>query len=343
VVLAVSPAGYTKIQVGRRFKLAHWKAVHDDLAHGLHYVPDLDAMPSLSPLQREIRAEGVRSYIAVPLAAQGKLVGMLNLGSQEMHAFDADLQTAALEVGRRLALVMYNAYLFDELDSSHDRLEELSRRLVMLQEAERRAIARELHDEVGQTVTALSIHLDLASRAGADEQLQRLSATQRLVEDLADQLRRISLDLRPPMLDDLGLLPTLLWYFEWVAEQYRLDVTFEQHGIERRFDGDIETAVFRIVQEALTNVARHAQASAATVRLWADSATISAQIEDKGRGFEVNQALHRNSGGLRGMQERARLLGGKLVIEARPGYGTCLTALFPLQGTIPTARGDARQ
>jgi signal transduction histidine kinase len=168
-----------------------------------------------------------------------------------------------------------------------------------------------------------------------------LAETQRLVEELTHRVRRMSLDLRPPMLDDLGLLPALLWYFDRVAQQYRLHVAFEHHGIERRFDADIETTIFRIVQEALTNVARHAQVNTASVRLWADTATISAQIEDKGRGFDPDLVLDRNnSSGLRGMQERARFLAGKLVIEAQPGSGVCLTALLPLpDGPPPPAGG----
>jgi signal transduction histidine kinase len=144
------------------------------------------------------------------------------------------------------------------------------------------------------------------------------------------------------MLDDLGLLPTLLWYFERIAQQHQLQVTFEQHGIERRFDPEIESAIFRIVQEALTNVARHAQTNAASVRLWSDASTLSAQIEDKGQGFDLDQVLKRHSSsGLRGMQERAHLLGGALVIEARPGAGACLTALLPLAARAKPAEQGA--
>jgi signal transduction histidine kinase len=294
----------------------------------------LASLAQRTPFQKELRRLGLRSYLSVPLAAQHKLLGMLTLASQQPDAFTPDVQATALEVAGRVATVLYNAQLFGELESSHYRLAELSRRLVQVQEIERRSIARELHDEVGQTLTALSIHLELASRAGPEEQSQRLVETQRLVEDLTDRVRRMSLDLRPPMLDDLGLLPTLLWYFEQIAQQYRLQVAFEHNGIERRFDADVETAIFRIVQEALTNVARHAQVQTASVRLWASSTTISAQIEDKGQGFVPDLVLSRgNSSGLRGMQERARLLAGNLVIEARPGGGACLTALLPLPGT----------
>jgi PAS domain S-box-containing protein len=340
IMIAVSPPGNTAISPGRRFKLTHWQKVHDDLRHGEHYVADIDALPTLSALQKEIRAEGIRSYVAVSLLAQQKLVGVLNLGSLAPHAFDDAARSAVREAAGRLAVVLYNAHLFDALASSRQRQEELSRRLERLQEAERQAIARELHDEFGQTLTALSIHLQLALHSDSQEQARHLVDTQRLVQELADRVRRMSLHLRPPMLDDLGLLPTLLWYFDRVAQQYQLHVDFEHHGLERRFEAEIETAVFRIVQEALTNVARHAHTATASVHLWADGSTISAQIEDKGQGFDPDLVLNRNSSsGLRGMRERARLLGGTLVIDAHPGEGACLTVLLPLQLTQPPARG----
>lgn len=342
VMLAVSPASATAIPPGRRFKLARWLALHDGLKDDVHYVPDIDALPVSTALQQEVRTEGIRSYIAVPLLAQQKLVGVLNLGSTEPWAFDQAQCSAAQEVAQRLAVVLYDAHLFGALVSSRQRQEELSRRLERLQEAERQAIARELHDEFGQTLTALSIHLQLAMHGDAERQARHLADTQRLVEDLAVRVRRMSLDLRPPMLDDLGLLPTLLWYFERIAQQHQLQVTFEQHGIERRFDPEIESAIFRIVQEALTNVARHAQTNAASVRLWSDASTLSAQIEDKGQGFDLDQVLKRHSSsGLRGMQERAHLLGGALVIEARPGAGACLTALLPLAARAKPAEQGA--
>jgi PAS domain S-box-containing protein len=344
ILQAVSPPDSTKVGPGRRFKLSNWQAVHDSLAHGVYSISDIDAIDAPSALQRELRAEGIRSYINVPMSAQNKLMGVLNLGSRGVNAFDETLQAAAMEVGRRLATVMHMAQLFEQLENSHQRLEELSRRLVTLQEAERRSIARELHDEVGQTLTALNIRLELASSTSAKDQAQHLAETRRLVDDLTDRVRRMSLDLRPPMLDDLGLLPTLLWCFERMAQQYQLRVVFEHRGIERRFDSEIETAIFRIVQEALTNVARHAQVSTACVRLWADSDTISAQIEDKGVGFDPPVVLSRNrSNGLSGMQERARLLKGKLVIDARPGGGACLTALLPLKRTHRAEQGVDRR
>ena len=159
-------------------------------------------------------------------------------------------------------------------------------------------------------------------------------------EDLSQRIRQLSLDLRPPMLDDLGLLPTLLWYFDRCNHQLRVQVEFEHQGLEQPLDAEIEIVVYRIVQEALTNIARHAGVRAASVRLWANPTTLSVQVEDRGSGFDVGQTLGRpTSGGLTGMRERVRLVGGQLVIDTHPGAGTCLTALLPLGPTRKT-KGD---
>ena len=332
LVLAASQPDEAGVQVGQRLRGEPWESFHNPLTMGVLSCVDLSAISRPTSLQKRLLRQGYRFSITVPLTAQHKLLGQLTLAAQRSDVFDLETQTTVVEIARRLALVLHNAQLFGELERSRSRLHELSMRLVQVQEAERRAIARELHDEVGQTLTALNIHLDLAARADSREQRARLAETGRLVEELAERVRRMSLDLRPPMLDDLGLLPTLLWFFERITKQYQLQVAFEHHGIERRFEADIETALFRVVQEALTNVARHASVPVVSVRLWADAATISAQIEDKGAGFDPEHVLNDvSSNGLRGMRERVSLLGGKLVIEAQPGSGTCLTALLPLK------------
>ena len=200
--------------------------------------------------------------------------------------------------------------------------------------------ARELHDEIAQTLTALSISLQLAAHTSGAPHAERLAEAQRLGEDLSQRIRQLSLDLRPPMLDDLGLLPTLLWYFDRCNQQLRVQVEFEHQGLEQPLDAEIEIVVYRIVQEALTNIARHAGVRAASVRLWANPTTLSVQVEDRGSGFDVWQTLGRpTSGGLTGMRERVRLVGGQLVIDTQPGAGTCLTALLPL-GPARKTKGD---
>jgi len=144
-------------------------------------------------------------------------------------------------------------------------------------------------------------------------------------------VRNLSLDLRPTILDDLGLLPALVWLFERYTAQTNVAVRFE-HRLpdDQRFDPEVETTAYRIIQEALTNVARHAGVNDVTVRLWTDADTLWVVVADQGRGFDPQAVDTRRSSGLAGMQERATLLGGSMTIEAVPGGGTRVTATLPL-------------
>jgi signal transduction histidine kinase len=210
----------------------------------------------------------------------------------------------------------------EQLRQGNEGLAALSRRLVERQEAERRALARELHDEVGQILAALKLHLEGAKVPVPTE-------VQSLLEELSSRVRNLSMDLRPPMLDELGLLPTLLWHFGRYHAETGVRVEFEPVGRVGRFDSRVETAAFRIVQEALTNVARHARVPEATVGLEAHPERIVLLVQDRGVGFRLETAWTGGSGGLAGMRERARLLGGRLHIESAPGSGTRLTAELP--------------
>ncbi len=209
-----------------------------------------------------------------------------------------------------------------------ERLKFLSRRLMEVQETERRNIALELHDEIGQVLTGLKLSLEMGARLPAEEAGKGLAQARVLVNELMARVRKLSLDLRPAMLDDLGLLPALLWHFEHYTAQTQVRVNFKHSGLEkRRFGMEVETAAYRMVQEALTNVARHAQVQDVTVRLSTHPQTLSIEIEDHGKGFDVESVLSASeTSGLAGMRERAVLLGGSLNIESQPGAGTRLTA-----------------
>jgi PAS domain S-box-containing protein len=220
--------------------------------------------------------------------------------------------------------------------TANERLQVLSRRLVEVQETERRHIARELHDEVGQVLTGLNLLLGMSPQAPADTIETRLAEARALVEELMEKVDELSLDLRPAMLDDLGLLPALLWHFERYATQTGVRVSLEHSGMERRFATELETALYRVVQEALTNVARHAGVNEVTVRVWAEQVSLSVQVEDHGAGFDPQADLvARGNSGLSGMYERAAFLGGELSVESAPGTGTCLTAEWSLDGKYP--------
>jgi signal transduction histidine kinase len=211
-------------------------------------------------------------------------------------------------------------------------MEKLSRRLVEVQEEERRHIARELHDEIGQSLTGLKLLLGMEASVPADNRGQGHDEVQALVGDLLARVRELSLDLRPAMLDDLGLLPTLIWHFGRYTARTDVQVVFKHTGMDgQRFAPAVETAVYRIVQEALTNVARHAGVRDVTVRLWANEMCLGAQVEDQGKGFQSGAAIAgHTTGGLSGMRERAELSGGRLTVESTPGVGTLVSAEFPL-------------
>jgi signal transduction histidine kinase len=166
-----------------------------------------------------------------------------------------------------------------------------------------------------------------------------LAEAQTLVGGLIKQVQHLSLNEHPTMLDDLGLLPTLLWHFERYTGQTDIRVNFEHARLNRRFDSLVETAAYRIAQEALTNAARHAGVNEVTVRAWVSGEWLSMQIADDGAGFDANAALAAGtSTGLPGMRERATLLGGRWLLESAPGAGTRVTAEFPVGP--PASQGD---
>lgn len=209
-----------------------------------------------------------------------------------------------------------------------ERLQVLSRRLMQVQETERRYIARELHDEIGQALTGLKLTLEMTLRLPPEKIKPSLIEALALVNELVARARNLSLDLRPAMLDDLGLLPALLWHIGHYMKQTHVRVTFRHTGLEgRRFTPEVETAAYRITQEALTNIARHAHVDEATVRVWANQTTLGLQIEDLGKGFDPDMALEAgNTCGLAGIRERAILSGGQFTVESHLGVGSRLMA-----------------
>jgi PAS domain S-box-containing protein len=211
-----------------------------------------------------------------------------------------------------------------------ERLQTLSRRLLQVQEAERRHLARELHDEVGQMLTGLRLLLKANGNLSGDQVKTRFDRARAIVDDLLERVRGLSFDLRPAVLDQLGLVPALVALFERYTKQTGVLVHFKHQCVEQRFASELETAVYRVIQEALTNVARHARVAGATVRLWATPDSLNTQVEDRGCGFDAEAVLDTlGSHGLKGMRERVELLGGELTIESRPGAGTQLTAELP--------------
>lgn len=217
-----------------------------------------------------------------------------------------------------------------------EKLQALSRRLVEAQETERRHIARELHDQVGQSLTVAQLNLQALARLPAAGAVNgRLNETLEIIGRVLEQVRSLSLELRPSLLDDLGLEPALRWYVERQAATAGLKIKLLTDLVERRLDPVIETECFRLVQEALTNVARHAQAQNATVELCQKNDRLHLRVRDDGVGFEVaavrELAARGASLGLLSMEERASLAGGHLEFISAPGQGAEVHAMFPLK------------
>ncbi|HRT08455.1 MAG TPA: cache domain-containing protein [Candidatus Paceibacterota bacterium] len=215
------------------------------------------------------------------------------------------------------------------------KLQVLSHRLVEVQESERRHIARELHDEIGQTLTVAEMNLQAALQSPEKPALERrLEESIRAVERVLEQVHDLSLNLRPSMLDDLGLEPALRWYTQRQAELAGLTAEFHPVPLDKRPPPVIETECFRVAQEALTNVVRHAQARSVVVTLTQSDGCLRLSVRDDGCGFEVaqvrNRAVHGASLGVLSMEERATLAGGGLEIISAPGQGTEVRAWFPL-------------
>lgn len=224
----------------------------------------------------------------------------------------------------------------EELSRANAALKALSLRLVDVQEAERRFLARELHDEIGQTVTCLKLVLETSLRPESPAQQQSFDEALGLINDLIERVRQLSINLRPQMLDDLGLVTALDWHVKRYQKQTGIAVQFRYTPMPERLEPALETAIFRIVQEALTNVARHARVKEVTVRLWSNAGRAGVQIEEAGSGFDVTSVLaQRTSSGLAGMKERAELLGGEFTLESSPGRGTCLTVELPMKDRRP--------
>jgi len=218
-----------------------------------------------------------------------------------------------------------------------ERLQVLSRQLAEVQEADQRRIARELHDEIGQSLTALRLTLMTAARGAENEALRE---AQGLVDDILRQVRDLTLSLSSPVLEDLGLVAALLHLFERYTAHTHVRVDFQHTRVGRqRFAREVETAAYRIVQEALTNVARHAKVNEVTVRVSLEGSVLRAVIEDAGPGFDFQAALTAaRSSGLVGMSERAAGVGGRLMVDAAAGRGTRVLADLPVPSSPPTDR-----
>jgi signal transduction histidine kinase len=294
-----------------------------------------DQRCALSHLHRNAK-QPLTCHASAPLRARGRSLGVLSVGAGGVHAFDAaDLDLLAA-VGQQIGVALENARLWDELRQKERMRGELLAQAIRAQEEERRRVARELHDGIGQSLNALVFGLNAISTAldqGAPIVTSLVARLRLSASETVKELQEIIYDLRPSLLDDLGLCRALRWYAEERLRSRGVEVLLDVPEDAQRLPPEIETALFRIGQEAITNVNRHAHARRVCIRLQVDERQARMEIRDDGVGFLPGKALaasERRAWGLLGMQERAALLGGALAIESRPGQGACVRVTLPV-------------
>ncbi|MBI1882281.1 MAG: GAF domain-containing protein, partial [Chloroflexi bacterium] len=295
----------------------------------------LETGPTSEPWWQAVLAGGFRSTAALPLIYDQQVLGVLNVYSVDYDHFTADRLQTLQSFANLLAVALAKARLFEQVHTARERLQLLSQQLVDAQEAERRHIARELHDEIGQTLTAVKINLQAMQRLfDASSLTTALADSIDIVEQAIQQVRNLSLDLRPSMLDDLGLVATLRWYLDRQAKWAGFTAQLTANPLDMQLPSNLETVCFRLVQEALTNVLRHAQAQWVQVDLQLRETDLQLRIRDDGLGFEMETILervaHGTGLGLLGMQERVTLLGGRLDIHSSLGRGTEIRVYLPI-------------
>ena len=293
------------------------------------------------PAAECLQEGGLIVHACVPLKSKDVVLGIMSLAgvpSSNLWMFTDESLDMLTAIGRQIGIAIENASLYEELREKEVLRRQLLEREITLREKERKRIARELHDQTGQRLTSITMTLGLIEEAVSTPEARahiqdlRDTATQVLKE-----VRDLALHLRPSLLDDLGLLAALRHYLKGYQNRYRLLVDFQALGLDgRRLPPEVETALFRITQQALTNVAQHAHAAHVTVLLEHRGASAQLIVEDDGSGFDVAHMMdsrpHEGNLGLYCMRERVALIGGTLTIESTPGRGTAVFVRIPLEG-----------
>jgi signal transduction histidine kinase len=273
----------------------------------------------------------IRAVLALPLLHDGQVIGTLNLADEAGRTFDAETLTLTRLFAAQATTALANAQLYTEVQAGRARLQHLSRQLLEAQEAERRRMAHELHDEAGQLLAAVHLALETTVSGLPPPWREGFHQVRSQLAAMETQLRRLAHELRPTMLDDLGLLPALQFLAQGVATRTGLDIHVDS-ALAGRLAPAVETALYRIMQEGLTNIAKHAAAIHVTLQVWHEGGRVHSLLRDDGVGFVVAQVVDRTGLrglGLLGIQERLEALGGTLQITSAPGQGTTLQITLP--------------
>jgi signal transduction histidine kinase/PAS domain-containing protein len=281
--------------------------------------------------------ENLEAFVSVPLKSKERVVGVLCIASRAPRVFTEQEIQLLTSLCNQLGIAVENAQLYQELQSKEQMREQLLRRIISAQEDERQRVARELHDVTSQALATLGVGLEVVATPQSDarERETQMEGIKSLLSATSKDVHRLIYDLRPSLLDDLGLSAAIRSYAHTSLDAAGVEVHVEEAGQEKRLPPEVEIALFRIVQEAIANIARHARAESAYISLEYKEKSIAVEIEDDGVGFDHSHGFTPGAGGkgvgLLGMQERADLLGGTLVIDTRPGGGTRVSVEVPVK------------
>lgn len=292
-------------------------------------------------------ASHAQDEIGVLARSLDEMRSRLKKSTEEIQAWNRELDARVQErTSAYQAAAQDNARLYAELQVKEQIRGDLLARIISAQEDERMRIARELHDETSQSLTALMVGMDtvhIALVQDSEKAKAHLRNCKSIAESLLINIHRLIADLRPTLLDDLGLVPAIAWYGQQRFDPLGISFQMHEEGMKVRLPRSMETALFRIVQEALTNIVRHAHATAVEVKLSRQSGQVLVQVSDNGRGFDPQvmqpSESHGQGLGLRGMQERVTILGGDFQLQTSPGNGTSIT----IRIALPEERGNHGQ
>jgi signal transduction histidine kinase len=273
--------------------------------------------------------DGLIALEVFPLHASDQPLGMLAIAREHGEYYTEDEISFVGSLASSIALAIQNARLFEQFSESQNQLRGLSQQLVQMQENQYRHLAKELHDRVGQDMTAININLNimqtLLPQTISKDVISRLADTEKLVQESVARMRSIMAEFRPPMLDQYGLAAALYWYSEQYTRRTNIAVKVDdQYLKDTRLPSELEIALFRIAQEALNNAAKHAKASQVNIELMESQGNILMTITDDGVGFDTKTQGISSPGhwGVTNMQERARAINGELLLRSVPGQGT---------------------
>lgn len=285
-------------------------------------------------------AEGLKAFISVPLRAKDKVLGVLNVASHMPRRFTKNDMHLLSSIGDQLGVAIEQARLYERLRKARERYQKLARQTLVAQEEERKRIARELHDETSQALSGLTLQLqaliDKAEMSGNPdaEFISKLKKVQALAAQVHSEINRLIADLRPALLDTLGLVPAIRQYAETTLRPLGINVSIETKGMDKRLLPEVEAGLFRWTQGAIGNIAQHSKAKNATIVLEYGDSELSLCVSDDGQGFDVSKVTDIDESGRgRGvfsMKERIRLLGGSCQIESQPGQGTTVRGKVPI-------------